>query len=83
MTHTFIPDVAESQCDIENNAPVYKTPFKSYREPPESELDDSESEDDEPYKEPRESTTLKHQQVSSETSLRLEGADMRRVSIDT
>ena len=38
-THTFIPDVAESQSDIDNNAPVYKTPFMSYKEPTESELD--------------------------------------------
>ena len=57
-SRTFVPAEAESQSDIDNDAPVYKTPFRSYREPSESELDESESEDEEPHKEPRESTTI-------------------------
>ena len=58
MSHTFVPEVAESQSDIDNDAAVYKTPSESYTEPHASDEDQSESVDDEPYKEPREVTTI-------------------------
>ena len=52
MIHTFIPDVEESQSDIANDATVYKAPLDRSREPHESDEKQSESADDEPYKEP-------------------------------
>ena len=63
----FVPDVAASQSDIDNDAAVYKTPSESYREPHASDEEQSESVDDEPYKEPREVTTIVQYVTTSTT----------------
>ena len=59
------PETTEGQSDFDNDASVFKAPLESYREPRKSDKKQSESEDEEPYKEPRKTANVQHVSIST------------------
>ena len=55
----------QGQSDIDNDASVFKALLESYREPPESDKEQSESADKELYKEHQESSSVQYVPVST------------------